>query len=185
MILEVTLLGFLNYGRMTGYELKSHLDKSTQGLWHASLSQIYPTLQKMEQKGFVTSAEFPQEGKPDRRYYQITPAGRIAFETWLDQTVRELARHKNANMLKLFFAGSLPKDRVLYHLQTELDLQREQLIVDEQSAKHYIDGVVAATGLQREAVMWDAIRQLGIEWRTTTIRWLEATIERIEEVYDD
>lgn len=185
MSLKYTLLGFLNYGPMTGYDLKGYLDASTQGVWYASLSQIYPTLQKLEQEGWVESQEIPQEGKPDRKYYLITAEGRAGFQDWLDEGVHELARHKNLNMLKLFFAGSLPKKRVLHHLQVELDLQRKQLAKDEQSTKQYIEGVVAATGLKREAVMWEAIRRLGIESKKTTIRWLEETMKTVEESYDD
>lgn len=96
-----------------------------------------------------------------------------------------MGRHKNINMLKLFFAGSLPKKRVLHQLQTELDLERQQLATYEQRAEATIEGVVAATGLHREAAMWDAVRQLGIGSTKTTIRWLEATIKQIEEVYDE
>lgn len=170
---------------MTGYELKGHLDTSTQGIWHASLSQIYPTLQKMAHQDWVTVTEVPQTGKPDRKVYRITPSGQASLLSWLTEGQHTVARHKNINVLKLFFAGSLPKKRILHQLQTELDLQRQQLATYEQRAKATIEGVVAATGLQREAVLWDAVRQLGIESTKTTIRWLEATIKRIEEEYDE
>lgn len=181
----MTLLGFLNYGTMTGYDLKGYMDASTQGVWHASLSQIYPTLHTLEKEGLVTSTMVPQAGKPDRKYYEITKAGKEIFLEWLDQNTLTLAHQKNVNMLRLFFAGSLSQNRILHHLQTELDLQRQQLAVYEADAKSYIEDIVKKTGLSREAVMWRAIRKLGIVSKKTTIRWLETTIEQIDESDND
>jgi hypothetical protein len=39
---------------MTGYQLKKQMDQSTQFFWHAALSQIYPTLKRMEEQGLLT-----------------------------------------------------------------------------------------------------------------------------------
>jgi len=47
MSLKHTLLGFLAYGAMTGYDLKKNMDSSTQFFWHAGLSQIYPALKRV------------------------------------------------------------------------------------------------------------------------------------------
>ena len=81
MSLEFSLLGFLQYHPMTGYDLKKVLDESTQFFWHAELSQIYPELKRLEQKGWITSASYPQEGKPDKKVYSITPVGKAEFHS--------------------------------------------------------------------------------------------------------
>ncbi len=46
MSLKHALLGFLNYGSMTGYELKKIFDPSIGHFWNAELSQMYPTLKQ-------------------------------------------------------------------------------------------------------------------------------------------
>ena len=79
----------------------------------------------MEQQGWVTSTEVVQEGKPDRKVYQITSSGQATLQAWLEESQHTVARHKIINRLKLIFAVSLPEKRVLHQLQTELDLQRQ------------------------------------------------------------
>ena len=69
MSLKHTLLGFLNYAPMTGYDLKKHIDNSTQFFWHAKLGQIYPTLKRLDEDGLTESEIMPQEGKPDKKFY--------------------------------------------------------------------------------------------------------------------
>ena len=76
MSLRYALLGFLNLGPMTGYDLKKQLDRSTQNFWHAGLNQIYPTLKKMDDEGWITSSLEPQDGRPDRVVYQLSETGR-------------------------------------------------------------------------------------------------------------
>ena len=185
MSLKYALLGFLNYGSMTGYELKRHIDESTQNLWHASLSQIYPMLQKLEREGLVSSTEMPQSNKPDRKYYQIEAPGRAAFRKWLEESDLELVRQKNINLLKLFFAGSLPKPQLLHNLQTQLNLHRQRLAYYQQETREYIAEIVGGTEAQKEAIMWKALHNLGVEIEKATIRWLERTIKIVEAEFDE
>ena len=110
MSLKYTLLGFLNYGAMTGYDIKTHMDNSTQFFWHAKLSQIYPALKRMEEDAWVESTIMPQEGKPDKKYYEITDKGRAALMDWLDEFPSELVPHKQPELLKIFFAGAMEKE---------------------------------------------------------------------------
>src|SRR3989442_212646 len=53
MSLKHALLGFINYGPMTGYELKKFFNTSVAHFWNAELSQIYPALKAMESDGLV------------------------------------------------------------------------------------------------------------------------------------
>ncbi len=182
MSLRSTLLGFLYLGPMTGYELKKHMDNSTQFFWYAALSQIYPTLRKLESEGMIKSEVQPQEGKPDKRIYTITKAGRAALLAWLAEPVEELSAKKQPDLLKLFFSGVLDKKAILGHLHRQLDLHRAQLTHYEGETKAYVTQIIAETGLAREGMMWDLVRQFGEESERASIRWLEQTIETIQEV---
>ncbi len=181
MSLKYTLLGFLNYGPMTGYELKKHIDNSTQFFWHARLSQIYPTLKRLDEDGWTISKVMPQEGKPDKKYYAITEQGRAALLPWLDEFSSEIAPNKQPELLRIFFAGALEKESILTHLRYQLALHRAQLRKYQTETAAYLENIIAETGLEREGVLWELTRQLGEDHERMYIAWLEQAIKIIGE----
>ena len=181
MSLKYTLLGFLSYGPQTGYDLKKHMDNSTQFFWHATLSQIYPTLKKLAQEGLAEATVIPQEGKPDKKIYLITEAGRTMLMDWLAEPIDKLSPTKDPALLKLFFSGLLDKETVLAQLRRQLALHRSQLAHYQQETVAYIEQIIAETGLTREGVMWELARQFGEEYERAYIHWLEKAIEAVEQ----
>ena len=179
MSLKYTLLGFLNYGPQTGYDLKKHMDNSTQFFWHAHLGQIYPTLKKMLAEGFVQSVEVPQDGKPDKKVYGITEEGRCAFLEWLEYPVLQLTPSKDPSLLHFFFAGILEKEKILEQLSFSLTLHRKRLYEYQHETTAYLQGIIKETGLQREGIMWELARQFGEAYERTYVKWLEDAIEAI------
>lgn len=73
-------LAILSFGDATGYEIRK---ESTEGRFSyfedASFGSIYPALARLEAEGMVTVREEPQAGKPARKVYSITEAGRAEF----------------------------------------------------------------------------------------------------------
>ena len=181
MSLKYTLLGFLSCGPMTGYDLKKQMDNSTQFFWHAKLSQIYPALKKLAEEGLVEATVIPQEGKPDKKSYLITEAGRATLMDWLAEPIDELSPTKDPALLKLFFSGALDKETLLAQLRRQLALHRAQLAHYRQETAVYVEQVIAETGLTREGVMWELARQFGEEYERAYIRWLEQAIEVVEQ----
>ena len=53
MALKQGLLGLLNYGEMTGYELAKAFNDSLSFFWQAQTSQIYRELNQLEAEGLV------------------------------------------------------------------------------------------------------------------------------------
>jgi DNA-binding PadR family transcriptional regulator len=182
MSLRYALLGFLGLDSMTGYELKKNLDQSTQLFWHAGLNQIYPTLKKMETDRMVTARVEPQDGKPDKRTYSITPSGREELESWLAEPLTLLPPSKNTALLKIFFSGSLENAVVLRQLETQLELHRKQLRRYEGETRKIIEEIVEATGLTREGTMWELVRELGEAHERAYVDWLEHAIEKVREL---
>jgi PadR family transcriptional regulator AphA len=88
-VLKYALLGFLNYLPQSGYDIKQLMDVSTSNFWHATQSQIYTTLKKLEKDKLVVSHVEPQEGRPDRRIYTIIAVGKVALNKWLAQPTLE------------------------------------------------------------------------------------------------
>jgi PadR family transcriptional regulator AphA len=180
MSLRYALLGFLGLDSMTGYELKQNLDRSTQQFWHAGLNQIYPTLKQLEGDGLVIARTEPQVGRPDRRRYSITPAGREQLEAWLSELPESLPPSKNAGLLKLFFSGSLDNEAILRQLEAQLELHRKQLQRYEGETREMIREIVSATGLAREGALWELVRELGEAHERAYVEWLEKAIDTVK-----
>jgi DNA-binding PadR family transcriptional regulator len=177
MSLRYALLGFLNLGPMTGYDLKKQLDRSTQSFWHAGLNQIYPTLKKMDDEGWITSAVEPQEARPDRVVYRMSDTGRQEMLEWLAQPMTELARGRHPGLLKLFFAGYLSREEALDQLRAQLELHQAELASHE-GTREVIAAVAAEEPrLHRPAVFWELVRDLGEKNERMYIDWLEGAIE--------
>ena len=79
MSLEYAILGFLNYRPLSGYDLKKVFDNSVRHFWPADQSQIYRTLTKLAEQGYVEQEIVRGLDRPDRKEYRITPAGREAL----------------------------------------------------------------------------------------------------------
>jgi PadR family transcriptional regulator AphA len=181
-MLKYILLGFLNYMPMTGYELEGYIDQSTGHFWHAKLSQIYTTLKSLEQDRLVRSHIEPQEGRPDRRVYTITDAGRADLQKWLAVPIVEAPQKKDALLVKVFFAVSIDKTSLLTQLRLQLDLHRQQLKAYQEETPRSIQGMVTEhPELAEDALLWDATRRYGVMYEETYIRWLEETIDLIEQ----
>lgn len=84
MSLEHILLGLLDEPA-SGYELGKTFAGSLRHFWAAELSQIYPTLRRMERKGWLTSRQAAAERGPPRVLYRRTRSGERTLRAWLDE----------------------------------------------------------------------------------------------------
>ena len=76
MALEHAILVSLAERSGTGYELARRFDASIGNFWKASHQQIYKVLGRMEADALVTSQTVTQDGRPDKKVYALTEAGR-------------------------------------------------------------------------------------------------------------
>ncbi len=65
------ILGTLGWRPMSGYEIKSIVDKSTRFFWAASYGQIYPELRRLAAAGLIEGKASPQGGRR-RNVYRLT-----------------------------------------------------------------------------------------------------------------
>jgi PadR family transcriptional regulator AphA len=106
LAIEHALLGFLCQHPMHGYEIYQRLRASTGlGLvWHIKRSQLYALLTDIERQGYVAAATELQDGRPPRRVFHLTEAGRAAFLAWLNTPVSRPREMRLDFLAKLFFA---------------------------------------------------------------------------------
>lgn len=185
-MLKYALLGFLSYTSLTGYELENWINVSTGNFWHAKLSQIYATLKSLEENGLVTSHVEPQEGRPDRRVYTITDAGRADLHEWLATPILDSEVKKDGLLLKLFFSYPTGKDAILTQLRLHLDLHRRQLARYRHDAIDALqDAVERVPAIQKDTFMWDMVRRYGEMYEAMYIDWLQQTIEEVQKHFPD
>ena len=67
----------------SGYELARRFDRSIGFFWAATHQQIYRTLRAMEDDGWVHVTEVEQHGRPDKKVYRASDAGRAELARWI------------------------------------------------------------------------------------------------------
>lgn len=73
-------LAILNFGEATGYEIRKHsIEGDFSYFVDTSFGAIYPALSRLTEEGLVECRDEVNPGKPARKVYSITPAGRKAF----------------------------------------------------------------------------------------------------------
>lgn len=181
-MLDYALLGFLNYRPMTGYDLKQYMDGSTSHFWTAKLSQIYTTLKALEKKGWIHSVIQAQTERPDRRVYTITAEGKSSLQKWLAEPLTEVPAHKNTLLLKLFFAARTDRDSTLALLHLQKNLHERQAEVYRTKSREVIRGILEQSPmLEKDSIFWEATRRFGELYEDMYVKWLEETIQSLEE----
>ena len=101
-MLKHGILGLLNYGSMTGYEIMLTFKNSLCYFWTAQTSQIYRELQTLKKNGWAADKSIPQQGKPDKVYFSITDDGRKELKRWLAEEMKYSVQVNNLHGVSLF-----------------------------------------------------------------------------------
>jgi PadR family transcriptional regulator AphA len=101
--LEQALLGFLIQGAMHGYDLHRRVEDELGIVWYMGISNVYGALKRLEQASRVESTLSPQEGRPPRKVYRITPAGEQSFLDWVRRPVPTMRDMRVEFPAKLYF----------------------------------------------------------------------------------
>src|SRR5918997_950310 len=83
--LGYAILGLLSREELSGYDLAGRMQVRVGHFWEARHSQIYPELARLEEGGLVTHRVVEQEERPDKKVYEITPAGLAALKEWVTE----------------------------------------------------------------------------------------------------
>lgn len=123
---QYAILGMLTLEPMSGYDFRKAAEQCLGFFWQESYGQIYPTLKKMCESGFLSHSRETTKGKPDRLVYSITAKGREAFRKWLDREAG-IEPKRNELLLKLFFGGKTDLDQQIRELESIRRSHEEQL----------------------------------------------------------
>jgi DNA-binding PadR family transcriptional regulator len=104
---KYALMGVLTLGPMSGYDIKKTIEVSLGNFWSESYGQIYPILKSLVAEGLATATVETRAGKPNRKVYALTQAGREELDRWLHGPV-EYDVGRSELLLKLFLSWQVP-----------------------------------------------------------------------------
>jgi PadR family transcriptional regulator PadR len=75
-------------GPMHGYGIAQHIQQTSEDVLQVEEGSLYPALQRMLIKGWVTAEWGQSENNRRARYYQLTPAGKKQLAVEISQFER-------------------------------------------------------------------------------------------------
>lgn len=161
---EYALLGFLAEHPNHGYELHQRLANELGQVWHISQSQVYNILKRLESHGDIVGSVQEQEKLPSRMSFELTPAGRARFETWLNTPTGCSVRAIRVEFItRLYFASR----KGSYIAGALIDSQAEEVN----------QGLVRLQRMLDDLPSDHVFNQLGLELRinqlSSILDWLE------------
>ncbi|MGE8206867.1 PadR family transcriptional regulator [Heyndrickxia sp. NPDC080065] len=178
---KYAILGLLTVGCRSGYSIKQMIDGSLNHFWKVSYGQIYPTLKQLVDEGLATVEQTTQDGKPDKKEYNITPKGQIALQEWIQTPLKEIPTEKNELLLKLFFGNhqsdSTIHDHLAQYLQKLLERYNTYDSIEQMIHKNLLD--------QSGAKFWLITLDYGKRTTQASIEWCENTMKKIKNVQEE
>ncbi|MGB3717867.1 MAG: PadR family transcriptional regulator [Candidatus Promineifilaceae bacterium] len=183
MKLEFFILGILNFRPFTGYEMKKYMDTEGRfGRRRAHLSQLYRTLKRMTEAGWIEFEVQEREYQPDLKCYHITPLGKETFMAWLKAADEPEFRFHELGFINRFgFSSMLEKEVLLAQLNAELAYRREQ-IAEFRNRDRTIEDL-EPTGIVNEdniELIAEIIHEYGTGSMDHYVGWLDNAIHRIQ-----
>jgi PadR family transcriptional regulator, regulatory protein PadR len=78
--LDMLVLRTLTLGSLHGYGIAQHLSQSTDGVIGVEAGSLYPALERLLRKGWVTARWGPSPTGRRARFYTITRSGLVRLE---------------------------------------------------------------------------------------------------------
>ena len=176
-MLKHGILGLLNYGDMTGYEIMTAFHESLSHFWTAQTSQIYRELQSLEQTGWIRSQLVVQQGRPDKKVLSITEDGRRELHRWL--RTEQPTNVRTPLLLKTFFRGECSAEENIAFFRS----LAENLSVfpqGSQAAWASVGRYGAMIDDPQRALFWRFTIEFGLMYEDMVKRWCEKCLQELE-----
>lgn len=177
MALAHTILVLLAAEPRSGYDVSKCFDESVSCYWKASQQQVYRELTKMEQQGWVCFETIPQEGKPDKKIYQVTDRGKQELMEWFAEPTEPTPIREE--LLVRVLAGSLiPRHLLIKELQRRRQFHLEQVtLYKEKEALYQSDPNPPVSDQFRYLTL-----RRGIRYETAWIDWCDEVLEFLKQM---
>jgi DNA-binding PadR family transcriptional regulator len=177
MSLKHVILVVLKKGSASGYEINQTFEGPLGFFWDTSHQRVYRALAAMAKEGWVSYIKQQQNGKPDKKIYDITPPGEQALMQWL--CTNQTPPPVNEAILVKFFAGSLcPTPALIEQVQTHRRVHQANLARYEAIEQEFF--------LEPEPVSEDTLRlhltlRRGVLMEKARLDWCEEALTCLEQ----
>ena len=169
---DFIVLGTVLNKAMTGYDIKKEIELGVGNYYKASYGNLYPMLEKLTAKGYLTMVE-EINGKRIKKYYVATPTGRTSFLEWLALPIDFTSDSLRMMVAKIWFYGNLPEE-IRSKRMDELEIfgnQRLQALLELE--KEHAEEEYSDVDYFEMATLY-----LGIQNVLTSIAWYRHIKER-------
>ncbi len=117
---QFVILGLLNEGPLTGYDIKKIIDLRFSFFWNESYGQIFPMLKQLTKDNLIeclpNNETQSEVSKREKIYYRITEQGRQFLLNWLEEPV-ETETVRFEILLKMYFSNELDSESMKSHIE--------------------------------------------------------------------
>ena len=186
MSLELVLLGLISlHPNASGYDLNQIMNNRTQNFLSVALSHIYPALNRLFKKGFVTYEKVALKNRPDKKMYQITPEGEQVLQSWLREPI-ESRLDMNPFFLKMSFSPLMEKGLILSHIDREIEFRHTMNQMREEGISKEIQFIDQEKfNLAKTEFLWQSITDIHIQTEDLRLTWLIQLRSSVEENLDE
>ena len=140
--------------------------------WDIKPAQVYTTLTRLHESGLVQENAVVQAGGPEKRIYQITPAGREELGEWFLNGV-EGEHQRDEFFIKLMLSLATREAKP----QKVIQAQRAKLYRDLHAVTNQRQGVDPHTDLAHVLLLDKTVMHLEAD-----LRWLDMIDARLDEL---
>ena len=175
MALTHTILATLGNEAFSGYDLWKKFTECTSHYWKASQQQVYRELSKLEAQGAISSEIVPQDNRPDKKLYQVTPLGKEILTDWIAKPSDPMAVREE--LLVKVLAGHLVSSQVIIQeLQRRHQIHAENLAACKEKEQEMLGDSGKPSELSTtQKCMYLTLRR-GIRYETEWKDWCEEAI---------
>ena len=178
-MLKHGILGLINYGDETGYEITRVFRDSLRHFWPVQTSQIYRELRALEERGWVRVTRIEQSGRPDKNVFSITDAGRAELAAWL--RADNLPKYERSPLLlKTFFMGELPPEEGLAFFRA-IEAEASEFTRESGAALSSAQAYAAEVDDPRKALYWRMTVEFGLMYEWMVRDWCARCVGMLEE----
>jgi PadR family transcriptional regulator AphA len=166
--LRYFILGLLSQRPMSGYDIWQFIEGMSWLIGSPSWGGLYPALQALLRDGLALMEVIPGKGRPPRKIYTITDAGRTVLQEWMRKP--SAPSSLKAFIMRLILASHGSLSELIGQLG-----QRRSEVASHQSA-------LQRAGVQDEQT-GDLGRRLALDYGLAVacaeLAWLDATLQRL------
>lgn len=179
-MLKHGILGLLNYGDMTGYDINTVFHYSLSHFWTAQTSQIYRELQTLENNGWIKSTKVEQTGKPDKNVLSITDSGREELKKWLNEEDTKTAA-RIPMLMKTFFRGECGIEENIEYFKS-IPAKESVFPIGEDKVNQVSSEYGKLIDDPLKALYWKFTIDFGVMYEKMVREWSENCIKELEAV---